>query len=121
MSIDASMVKELRSKTGAGIMDCKKALSESKGDVDEAIAFLRKKGLATAAKKAGRSRHAAQSLSASSKNCGVMSVITSCSANQARSRTNSRLERRPSELASTMCERAGARASAFFARKEHGD
>jgi elongation factor Ts len=54
MSIDASMVKELRSKTGAGIMDCKKALSESQGNVEEAIAFLRKKGLATAAKKAGR-------------------------------------------------------------------
>lgn len=54
MSIDASQVKELRSKTGAGIMDCKKALAESKGDVSEAIAFLRKKGLASAAKKSGR-------------------------------------------------------------------
>lgn len=54
MSIEASQVKELRTKTGAGIMDCKKALSESNGDVDEAIAFLRKKGLAAAAKKAGR-------------------------------------------------------------------
>jgi elongation factor Ts len=54
MSIDASQVKELRSKTGAGIMDCKKALSESKGDVSEAITFLRKKGLASAAKKSGR-------------------------------------------------------------------
>ena len=54
MSIDASQVKELRTKTGAGIMDCKKALAESNGDVEEAIAFLRKKGLASAAKKAGR-------------------------------------------------------------------
>jgi elongation factor Ts len=54
MSIDASMVKELRSKTGAGVMDCKKALAESDGNVEEAIAFLRKKGLAAAEKKAGR-------------------------------------------------------------------
>jgi elongation factor Ts len=54
MSIDANMVKELRLKTGAGVMDCKKALAESKGNVDDAVAFLRKKGLAAAEKKAGR-------------------------------------------------------------------
>jgi len=54
MSIEANQVKELREKTGAGIMDCKKALAETGGNVDEAISFLRKKGLAAAAKKAGR-------------------------------------------------------------------
>jgi len=54
MSIDAQMVKELREKTGAGIMDCKKALKETEGDLEEAVSFLRKKGLASAAKKAGR-------------------------------------------------------------------
>jgi len=54
MSIDASMVKDLREKTGAGIMDCKRALSETNGDVEEALVFLRKKGLAAAEKKAGR-------------------------------------------------------------------
>jgi elongation factor Ts len=54
MSIDASTVKELREKTGAGIMDCKKALKETDGNLDEAVTFLRKKGLASAAKKAGR-------------------------------------------------------------------
>lgn len=54
MSIDASMVKELRAKTGAGIMDCKRALKETEGNLDEAVSFLRKKGLASAAKKAGR-------------------------------------------------------------------
>ena len=54
MSIDAQMVKELRGKTGAGIMDCKKALAEAQGDMDQAVGFLRKKGLASAAKKAGR-------------------------------------------------------------------
>jgi len=53
--IDAGMIKQLREKTGAGMMDCKAALSSSDGDIDNAIAFLRKKGLATAAKRAGRS------------------------------------------------------------------
>lgn len=52
--ISASMVKELRERTGAGMMDCKKALSETGGDMEKAIEFLREKGLAAAAKKAGR-------------------------------------------------------------------
>lgn len=52
--INASMVKELRERTGAGMMDCKKALNETNGDVEKAIEFLREKGLAAAAKKAGR-------------------------------------------------------------------
>jgi len=53
--ITAGMVKELREKTGAGIMDCKKALAETSGDMEQAIDFLRKKGIATAQKRAGRS------------------------------------------------------------------
>jgi len=53
-TISAIMVKELREKTGAGIMDCKGALAECDGDMSQAIDFLRKKGLATAAKRAGR-------------------------------------------------------------------
>ncbi len=52
--ISASMVKDLRERTGAGMMDCKKALNESGGDLDAAVDWLRKKGLAAAAKKAGR-------------------------------------------------------------------
>ena len=52
--ISAQMVKDLREKTGAGMMDCKSALTESKGDMDAAVDWLRKKGLAKAAKKAGR-------------------------------------------------------------------
>ena len=52
--ISAAMVKELREKSGAGIMDCKTALGESDGDLEKAIDFLRKKGIATAAKRAGR-------------------------------------------------------------------
>ena len=52
--ISASLVKELREKSGAGMMDCKKALAETKGDVEAAMDYLRKKGLASAAKKSGR-------------------------------------------------------------------
>lgn len=52
--ITAQLVKELREKTGAGMMDCKKALAETKGDIEEASDWLRKKGLSAAAKKSGR-------------------------------------------------------------------
>ena len=54
MEISVELVKDLRQRTGAGVIDCKTALRESKGDVDGAIDYLRRKGLATAAKKAGR-------------------------------------------------------------------
>ena len=54
MAITAAMVKELREMTGAGMMDCKKALGETNGDMDKAVEFLREKGLAKAAKKASR-------------------------------------------------------------------
>ncbi len=54
MGITAAMVKELREKTGAGMMDCKKALVETEGDIDKAIEVLREKGLAAVAKRAGR-------------------------------------------------------------------
>ncbi|SCT04256.1 translation elongation factor Ts [Staphylococcus caeli] len=54
MAISAKLVKELREKTGAGMMDCKKALTETDGDIDKAIDFLREKGIAKAAKKSDR-------------------------------------------------------------------
>jgi elongation factor Ts len=54
VEVSASMVKDLREKTGAGMMDCKKALAETGGDFQKAIDYLRQKGLATAAKRAGR-------------------------------------------------------------------
>ncbi|GAB4414923.1 MAG: translation elongation factor Ts [Thermodesulfovibrionales bacterium] len=53
-TISADMVKELREKTGVGMMECKRALTESSGDFDKAVAILRQKGLASASKKAGR-------------------------------------------------------------------
>ncbi|MEZ5290325.1 MAG: translation elongation factor Ts [Vicinamibacterales bacterium] len=54
MAITADMVKQLRDKTGAGMMDCKAALAESGGDMDKAVEILRKKGIASATKRAGR-------------------------------------------------------------------
>ena len=54
MEISLEFIKDLRQRTGAGIVDCKVALQEAKGDIDKAIEYLRRKGLATAAKKAGR-------------------------------------------------------------------
>lgn len=54
MNITAALVKELRERTGAGMMDCKKALVATEGDMEKAIDYLREKGLSKAAKKAGR-------------------------------------------------------------------
>ena len=54
MEISAKAVQELRASTGAGIMDCKKALAESEGNLEKAVEILRKKGLAAATKKSGR-------------------------------------------------------------------
>jgi len=54
MDVSANTVKELREKTGAGVMDCKKALAECAGDLEQAVDYLRRKGLAAAAKKMGR-------------------------------------------------------------------
>ncbi len=54
MAVTTQMIKELRARTGAGMMDCKKALEECGGDMDKAVAWLRQKGLAVAAKRAGR-------------------------------------------------------------------
>lgn len=54
MAVTPGLIKELREKTGAGMMDCKEALVEAEGEIERAIDFLRKKGLATAAKKASR-------------------------------------------------------------------
>jgi elongation factor Ts len=54
MSYDAKLVMELREKSGAGVMDCKKALAETSGDLEKAVLWLREKGIAAAAKRAGR-------------------------------------------------------------------
>ncbi len=73
MTINPSHVKELREKTGAGMMDCKKALSETNGDFEKAVDYLRKKGLAAAAKK--QSRIAAEGLVGSYIHGGRIGVL----------------------------------------------
>ena len=77
MAITASMVKDLREKTGAGMMDCKKALVATDGDFEKAVDFLREKGMAKAAKKAGRATSeglVALSESADGKTVAIASV-----------------------------------------------
>ena len=72
MGITAADVKKLREMSGAGMMDCKKALSQTDGDIDAAVDFLRKKGLAAASKKAGRVAAEGIVITASEGNCGVV-------------------------------------------------
>ena len=77
MAISALLVKELREKTGAGMMDCQRALQEANGDLDEAVKGLRKKGLSAAAKKAGRAAKdglVAISLSADRRKAGMVEL-----------------------------------------------
>src|SRR5271167_642916 len=54
MDVNATLVRDLRDKTGAGVMDCKTALAETKGDLEQAVVWLREKGIAQAAKRSGR-------------------------------------------------------------------
>ena len=75
--MSAQLIKELRERTGAGMLDCKKALDESKGNMDEAIDFLRKKGLAQAAKKSGRTAAEGVVAVASKGNVGALIELNS--------------------------------------------
>lgn len=77
MAIKASQVKELREKTGAGMMDCKKALTETDGDVVKAIDWLREKGIAKSAKKAGRIAAEGLTRVATDGNTGVVFEVNS--------------------------------------------
>jgi len=76
-NITASMVSELRSRTGAGMMDCKKALTEAGGNLDEAVDILRKKGLSAAAKKAGRVAAEGMIVAAGEGNVGAVVEVNS--------------------------------------------
>ena len=77
MSISASMVKELREKTNAGMMDCKKALTETAGDFEKAVDWLRAKGLSAAAKKAGRIASEGTVFTKSNGKAGVVGEVNS--------------------------------------------
>ena len=75
MEITALLVKELREKTGVGLMNCKKALTESNGNVEHAIKYLREKGLSSASKKADRSTNEGQFFVASTENNAVLLAL----------------------------------------------
>lgn len=77
MAITAAQINELRKTTGAGMLDCKKALEEVGGDLEQAIDYLRKKGLAAASKKAGRAATEGMVAAAISGNCGALVEINS--------------------------------------------
>ncbi len=77
-AISAQMVKELRDKTGAGMMDCKKALQENDGDVEKALDWLRQKGIAKAAKKVGRATSEGLVTMASSADAKTVSMTALC-------------------------------------------
>jgi len=77
VSITAKMVSDLRAKTGAGMMDCKKALTETGGDMESAVDFLRQKGLSAAAKKSGRVAAEGAIVAAGSGNLGVIVEVNS--------------------------------------------
>ncbi|MCY7612047.1 translation elongation factor Ts, partial [Bacillus safensis] len=77
MAITAQLVKELRQKTGAGMMDCKKALTETDGDIEKAIDLLREKGIAKAAKKADRIAAEGLTLIKTDGNTGVILEVNS--------------------------------------------
>jgi elongation factor Ts len=77
MAVSAKMVKELRDQTGVGMMDCKKALAESDGNLEAAVDWLRKKGLSSAAKKSGRIAAEGKVVTASSGNVGILLEVNS--------------------------------------------
>lgn len=77
MAITAQLVKQLRERTGAGMMDCKKALTETNGDIDAAVDYLREKGIAKAAKKADRIAAEGTTYVASSGNTAVLLELNS--------------------------------------------
>src|SRR5437868_8449064 len=111
--ITASLVKELREKTGAGMMDCKRALGETQGDIEGAVDWLRKKGLAAAAKKAGRI--AAEGLVgvATSGNAGAVVEVNSETDFVARNEAFQNFVRQVAELALAKGELDQVKAAAF--------
>jgi elongation factor Ts len=111
--ITASLVKELREKTGAGMMDCKRALGETQGDIEGAVDWLRKKGLAAAAKKAGRI--AAEGLVgvATSANAGAVVEVNSETDFVARNEAFQNFVRQVAELALAKGDLESVKAAAF--------
>ncbi len=114
MAITAAMVKELRESTGAGMMDCKKALTQTDGDFDKAVEFLREKGLATAQKKAGRI--AAEGMVATSiKNNGKLAAIVEVNSETDFVAKNEKFQSYVAEVASQAADTSAADIESFLA------
>ncbi|MBT5666074.1 MAG: translation elongation factor Ts, partial [Rhodospirillaceae bacterium] len=97
--ITAALVKELREKTGVGMMDCKKALVENDGDIESSVDWLRKKGLSQAAKKAGRVAAEGLVAVAAGDNAGAVAEVNSETDFVARNETFQNFTRTIAELA----------------------
>ena len=116
MAITAAQVKELREMTGAGMMDCKKALTATDGDMDKAVDFLREKGLAGAAKKAGRI--AAEGIVDTKVcECGKKAVVVEVNAETDFVAKNEKFRTYVAEVAAQLLDSEAADMDAFFEEK----
>ncbi|QTM99440.1 elongation factor Ts [Sediminibacillus dalangtanensis] len=118
MAVTAKMVKELREKTGAGMMDCKKALQETDGDLDKAVDYLREKGISKAAKKADR---IAAEGSAHIEVQGNQAVILEVNCETDFVTKNDQFKNLLSELAKHLLEQKPASVEAALEQKLHGE
>ena len=108
-AITAQMVKDLRETTGAGMMDCKAALQATDGDMEAAIDWLRKKGLAKAAKKAGRAAAEGLVVAATKPGLGVLVEVNSETDFVARNETFQKMAREIADVARTAMSRRSRR------------
>ncbi|KAB0577267.1 elongation factor Ts [Fusobacterium naviforme] len=120
MAVTAAMVKELREATGAGMMDCKKALAATEGDMEKAIDFLREKGLAGAQKKAGRIA-AEGMVEALVSECGHDAVVVEVNAETDFVAKNEKFRGYVAEVAKQALTTGAADLEAFFAEPWAGD
>lgn len=117
--ITAALVKELREKTGAGMMDCKKALTENDGDVEAAVDWLRKKGLAAAAKKSGRVAAEGLVAVATAGTAGAVAELNSETDFVARNETFQNFARKAAEVALSGADTAESLTAAEFPGAGH--
>ena len=119
-AVTAAMVKELREMTGAGMMDCKKALAATEGDMDKAVEFLREKGLAGAAKKAGRIAAEGVVVTAITE-CGKKAVVVEVNAETDFVAKNEKFQTYAADVAAQALVSTAADMDAFMAEAWHKD
>ena len=119
-AVTAALVKELREMTGAGMMDCKKALTATEGDMDKAVEFLREKGLAGAAKKAGRIAAEGVVVTAITE-CGKKAVVVEVNAETDFVAKNEKFQTYAADVAAQALVSTAADMDAFMAEAWHKD